>query len=75
MGTEAPLSGRTATHITFVSMLHAHPTHVSAAYRIVEGMLMVPDPDAVAGRKAPADAADGSDAPGTGGQAPARSDG
>lgn len=41
-------ANRTATHITFVSMVHAHPSHVSAAYRIVEGMLMVPDPDAVA---------------------------
>lgn len=55
MGTHGPAPGRTATHITFVSMVHAHPTHVSAAYRIVEGMLMVPEPDALGGRAAPAE--------------------
>lgn len=34
--------GSITSHITAINMVHAYPTHVSAGYRIVEGMLMVP---------------------------------
>lgn len=33
--------GRIVERITALNMVHAYPTHVSAGYRILDGMLMV----------------------------------
>lgn len=61
--------GSIESHVTALTMIHAYPTHVSAGYRIVEGMLMV---RANAGRAAKEedDGAEADAAPGVADDAP-----